>query len=219
MVKRFAMLRELASLVSDELVVFYRVGISCFEWEKLTQRREQNIIIGDMGCTTGIGIGLARALPHRKVIVVDGDGSILLEPGVLSVLAHNGPDNLIVLIHDNESYESIGWTNRGRYHTETHFRTDLEAVARGCGVHNASTVRSLDEFREVMKEALATPQLKLVVAKTEEDAAQARPRHISTKEAKYRFVRYIERSEGIQIIRLSVEKERLVDRQVSDDTD
>lgn len=218
MVKRYEMLSDLAGRIKDELVVFYRVGISCFEWEHLTRHREGNIIIGDMGCTTGIGIGLAKALPHRRVVVVDGDGSILLEPAVLVVLANYGPPNLAVLIHDNESYESIGWTEKGRFRTDTHLKTDIEAMARGAGVKNACTARTLPEFQGAMAKALASQELHVVVAKTEDQAAQAPPRHTSTKEEKYRFVRYIERSEGIRIIRLSVEKERLVDPSLRPDS-
>ena len=214
MVERYELLKELSRQIKDELVVFYRVGIACFEWAELTSGRDGNIIIGDMGCTTGIGIGLAKALPHRRVIVVDGDGSILLEPGVLVVLANCGASNLTVLVHDNESYESIGWTDKGRFRTETHRRADIEAIARGAGVAETCTVRTLPEFTQAIQRALSSPALHLIVAKTADQPAQARPRHTSTKEEKYRFVRYIERVEGIRIIRLSVEKEQLVDRRV-----
>ena len=75
-----------------------------------------------------MALGLALALPHRKVVAFDGDGSLLLNLGSLATMANQHPRNLIHIVFDNECYES----SRGAP-TATAGQADLAAIARGCG--------------------------------------------------------------------------------------
>jgi len=202
-VKRYELLKKMAEMIDDELVVGYCIGLMSYEWWDLTRDRDNSIILGSMGCSTPIGIGLAMALPHRKVVVMDSDGSTLLEPGVLTVLANNHLPNLTVVVLDNEAYESIGWTDEGRFKTETAYKTDLAAMARGAGVDDAVTIRTLEDFETKFREALDGDHLTYIVVKTEQQALQVPVKDIDAIEHKYRFIRHIEKTEGINIIKLS----------------
>jgi len=153
------------------------------------------------------------ALPHRKVIVLDSDGSTLMEPGVLPLLGNISLPNLTVVVLDNEAYESIGWKPNGeRFKTCTAGNTDLCAMARGAGIQSTMTIRDLSDFERHFKAALSGNELAYLVVKTEHQPCQAPVKDIDAVEHKYRFVRHIERTEGIQIVRLSSGRKYLFDK-------
>lgn len=147
-----------------------------------------------MGAALGMGIGLAMVLPHRKVIVLESDGSMLLSLYNLPTLGNINPANLAVFVFDNEVYSGT----RISEPSATAGRTDLAAVARGCGIERATTVRDIDDFKIQMTEALEDNGLRFIVCKVD---ATTGHRQISRPtedlwEHKYRFVRYLERTEG-----------------------
>ena len=205
MIKRFELLTKMAAMISsDHLVVGYCIGLISYEWWALTRDWENGVILGSMGCSTPLGVGVAMALPHRKVIVLDSDGSTLMEPGILPVLGNTELPNLTVVVLDNGAYESIGWRENGeRFRTYTAQNTDLAAMARGAGIKNALTIRGLDDFDKKFAAALAGKELSYLVVKTEVQPCQVPVKDIDAVEHKYRFVRYIEKSEGKTIIKLS----------------
>ncbi|MCZ6546652.1 MAG: thiamine pyrophosphate-dependent enzyme, partial [Deltaproteobacteria bacterium] len=96
---RYECLELLAPLVTDQLVVTSQSGQK-IEWGHLSNH-EGNLLLGMMGCALGVGIGLALALPHRRVIVLESDGSILLSLSSLATLANLNPHNLGVFVFDN----------------------------------------------------------------------------------------------------------------------
>jgi sulfopyruvate decarboxylase subunit beta len=147
-----------------------------------------------MGCAVGVGIGLALALPHRKVIVLDSDGSVLLSLFNLVTLGNLRPKNLVIYIFDNGVYSG----SRISYPTATSGNTDLEAMAKGAGIKKSMTLRELDEFKNHGIAALDRDELSFFVCKVEESLIHReiqRPT-VDLAENKYRFVRYLERTEG-----------------------
>ncbi|HZG69500.1 MAG TPA: thiamine pyrophosphate-dependent enzyme, partial [Herpetosiphonaceae bacterium] len=94
-----------------------------------------------MGLASSIGLGVALAQPERKVVVVDGDGSVLMNLGGLTTLARYAPPNLTHLIFDNESLLSVGG-----FPTATATGSDLAAIARGAGIASVRAVADLDAF-------------------------------------------------------------------------
>src|SRR3989442_12033285 len=89
-----------------------------------------------MGLASSIGLGIALSQPNRKVVVIDGDGSVLMNLGGLTTLARSRPKNLVHLIFDNETLLSVGGGAPGGYKwftTPTATRTDLARVAKGAG--------------------------------------------------------------------------------------
>lgn len=117
-------------------------------------------MLGTMGLSSSIGFGLALA-QKKKVISIDGDGSVLTNFGTLATIANNVADNYILLIIDNGSYGSTGDqpTYAGR-------KTSLTAVARACGCDNVVEVKAEDTGK-ALKQAIAGDKMTIIVAKCE----------------------------------------------------
>ncbi len=127
--KRYDCLRAIAPHFGEELVVT-NLGAVRHEWQAL-RPHHGNYHLQNLGLTSSMALGLALALPHRKVVAFDGDGSLLLNLGSLATIANQHPKNLVHIVFDNECYES----SRGAP-TATAGQADLAAVARGCGIAN-----------------------------------------------------------------------------------
>jgi sulfopyruvate decarboxylase subunit beta len=188
---RYQCLELLAAQMTDQLVVTSQSG-QRIEWSHLS-KHEGNLLVGMMGCAIGVGLGLALALPHRKVIVLDSDGSVLLSLFNLPTLGNLRPKNLAIYVFDNGVYSG----SRISYATATAGNTDLKAMARGAGITNAHTIRDIDDFKKKGVDALAGNELAFLVCKVEESLMHREiPRpNTDLAENKYTFVRYLERTE------------------------
>jgi sulfopyruvate decarboxylase subunit beta len=188
---RYQCLELLAAKMTDQLVVTSQSG-QRIEWSHLS-KHEGNLLVGMMGCAIGVGMGLALALPHRKVIVLDSDGSVLLSLFNLATLGNLQPKNLAIYVFDNGVYSG----SRISYATATSGNTDLEAMAKGAGIKSARTIRELEEFKNQGVDALAGNELAFFVCKVEESLMHREiPRpNTDLAENKYTFVRYLERTE------------------------
>jgi sulfopyruvate decarboxylase subunit beta len=82
-----------------------------------------------MGLASSMGLGIALSIPTHKVVVIDGDGSLLMNLGTLSTMARYKPGNLLHIVFDNESLLSVGG-----FPTATSTGTDLAGIARASGV-------------------------------------------------------------------------------------
>jgi thiamine pyrophosphate-dependent acetolactate synthase large subunit-like protein len=185
-------LELLAAKMTDQLVVTSQSG-QRIEWAHLC-KHEGNLLVGMMGCAIGVATGLALALPRRKVIALDSDGSVLLSLFNLATLGNLRPKNLVVYVFDNGAYSG----SRISCPTATAGRTDLTAMARGAGISNAHTISEIEEFKNRGLEALRQNELAFFVCKVEESLLHRKiPRpNIDLAENKYTFVRYLERTEG-----------------------
>jgi sulfopyruvate decarboxylase subunit beta len=192
--KRIDCLKLLKELTPDDTLVVVTLGVTTDEWYDLGHR-EATMYLPAMGTITPVGLGLALALPHRRVLVLDSDGSLLLSLGALTVVGARAPGNFGVIVFDNGCYESIGGAP-----TATATGTDLALVARGCGIKDAATVSDLDSFRAAALRALHEPGPLFVTARIERAIAKVKPKTTDIFEDKYQFVRYVERTEGIQIL-------------------
>ena len=123
---RSDVLKTLIPLISDELVVT-NIGLPSQEMHLLDDQPTNFYMLGTMGLASSIGLGLAMAQP-KKVIAIDGDGSVLMNLGTLPTIANNQVPNFILLIIDNGSYGSTG--DQATY---AGMRTSLADVARACG--------------------------------------------------------------------------------------
>jgi len=184
-------LELLAGKMTDQLVVTSQSG-QRIEWSHLSQH-EGNLLVGMMGCAIGVATGLALALPHRKVIALDSDGSVLLSLFNLPTLGNLQPKNLVVYVFDNGVYSG----SRISYPTATAGNTDLAAVAKGAGIKNVMTIRNLEQFKTDGVAALDRNELSFIVCKVEESLLHREiPRPVTDlAENKYTFVRYLERTE------------------------
>jgi sulfopyruvate decarboxylase subunit beta len=140
-----------------------------------------------MGLASSIGLGLSMHLPDERVIVLDGDGSVLMNLGTFATLARYRPRNLIHIVFDNGSLLSTGGFDS---HT-TAGVTDLAAIARGAGIEHAESVNTDVEFGEAFVAALERDDLTVIVAKV----AAVGPEHygmdLQLPENAFRFKRWI----------------------------
>ncbi len=191
--KRFDCLQAIAPHFHEELVVTNLGGVR-HEWHYL-RPFPGNYHLQNLGLTSSVGLGLALALPHRKVVVFDGDGSMLLNLGGLATTANLRPKNLILTVFDNECYES----SRGAP-TATAGAADLVAIARGAGFTHAGVARDVRQFEAAFIEALKGEDLYFILAKVEPGIADVPPAPLDSQENKYTFVRHIEKSENLSIL-------------------
>ena len=189
---RYECFEWLAPQMTNQLVVTSLSG-QRVEWGHLS-KREADLNLGSMGNALAVVIGLALALPHRKVFVFESDGSILLSLFNLPTLANLNPTNMAVFVFDNEAYSGT----RISYPSATAGKTDLAAVAKGSGIDHAVTVSELKDFQREATAALNESGLRFVVCKIEESLGHRKITRSNADllETKYRFVRYLERTEG-----------------------
>ena len=136
-----------------------------------TGDRPQNFYIwNSLGMAPSIGLGLALVQSTQKVIVLDGDGSTLMNLGAFPTIARIAPSNLMHIIWDNGQYQLTG----GQL-TATATVTDLVAMGKGAGIKKAVEIRSLTEFKTGLGTWLSEPGPWLIVAKTDDSPAPARP--------------------------------------------
>jgi sulfopyruvate decarboxylase subunit beta len=208
---RYEWLASLAAKVpEDALVMSTYIGAVSFEWAHHTKEHSRSAHLGQMGDVIGLAVGLALALPHRKVVGLDGDGSVLMELGQLVLMGQTAPDNLVVFVADNGCYESIGWGSKGPRPTATAAKADLASLARAAGVPYAATVNTFVELERELDLAFSEGGCRFVDVRTQPGHARVPPRQVDGVEDKYRFVRYVERIEGIQVLRLAQQDRQLM---------
>jgi sulfopyruvate decarboxylase subunit beta len=195
--KRFDCMKALAARLKDELVIL-SLGASVDEWYNAAPHmRSASLFQQQLGCVTPEAFGLAVGLPHRRIVSLDTDGGMMFNLGILATLGNEQPKNLLVVVWDNECYQSIGGPPT---HTASG-RVDLAAIARGAGVEQAFTVRTVGEFDAHCARGLASDVPYIVVAKV---AGTVQPdikrKHSDGREDKYIFVRHVEASENIVIM-------------------
>lgn len=156
---RSEILRDIAPIIRDHLVVC-NIGLPSQELHLTDDQPTNFYMLGTMGLSSSIGLGLALA-QGKKVISIDGDGSVLTNFGTLPTIANNVADNFILLIIDNGSYGSTG--DQPTYAGK---KTSLTAVAKACGCENVIECRAEDTGRTIQA-ALDSNKMTIIVAKCE----------------------------------------------------
>jgi thiamine pyrophosphate-dependent acetolactate synthase large subunit-like protein len=149
LLNRFDITKRLVARLDHDEAVIGGIGYTNFDlWA--AKRRPQNFyMLGSMGLAVPIALGVALAQPHRKVIALEGDGSILMQVGSLATVAALRQNNLAIVIMDNGTYQITG----GQL-TATGHGADIVAMARGAGI--AQSVWAADEgaFEELVELSL-----------------------------------------------------------------
>jgi sulfopyruvate decarboxylase subunit beta len=193
--KRIECLKVLGELAGDALATT-SAGANTVEWNTC-RPSDGNIRVRTLGLTCSVALGMALGLPKRKVIALDGDGSLLMNLCALPTIARANPSNLIHIVFDNQSYESSAEID-----TATGSGTDLVGMAKSAGIKKALWVRTVDEFREAAKEALEGNTLTFIGAKIELSRAKVSPYPTDEVENKYLFIRHVEKTEKIDILKM-----------------
>jgi len=173
--------------LEDKIVVTI-MGACAQELYNLGDRDNFFYLQHAMGLASSIGLGLAMHLPAERVIVLDGDGSVLMNLGTFVTLARYRPRNLIHVVFDNGSLLSTGGFES---QTATGV-TDIAAIARGAGIEHVATASTTIEFGEAFLAALECEGLSVIVAKV----AAVGPEHygmdLQLPENAFRFRRWIQ---------------------------
>lgn len=140
-----------------------------------------------MGMASSMGLGIALALPEQQVVVLDGDGSLLMNLGTLSTLARYRPGNLLHIVFDNESLLSVGG-----FPTATSTGTDLAGVARACGVPRVEEANTPERLKQAVSEALASDTLTTIVSKVEAVGPKSFHMDLPLLENRFQFKRALE---------------------------
>src|SRR5215470_1875077 len=191
--KRFICLQMLAAVAGDALVVS-SAGAMTLEWNSL-RASDGNFRVRTLGLCSSIALGMALGLPGRKIVALDGDGSLLMNLSSLPTIARMKPENLTHIVFDNEVYEASGSKQ-----TATAAGTDLVGVALAAGIKNALWANSLDDFERAVKAALKGRGPNFIGAKVSTERVEVAPYPIDEVENKYRFIRYVEKTEKISIL-------------------
>jgi sulfopyruvate decarboxylase subunit beta len=192
--RRFDCLTVLAAAANDALVVS-SAGAMTLEWNSL-RLSDGNFRVRTLGLCSSIALGMALGLPDRKVIALDGDGSLLMNLCSLPTIARMRPKNLIHIVFDNEIYEASGGKK-----TATSTGTDLVGIARAAGIKNALWSNSVDDFRQSVDVAIKGAELYFIGAKVTAERADVPAYPLDEVENKYRFIRHVEKTAGSEILK------------------
>jgi len=140
-----------------------------------------------MGLASSMGLGIAMVMPEHKVIVLDGDGSLLMNLGTLSTMARYKPGNLLHIVFDNESLLSVGG-----FPTATAIGTDLAGIARASGVPNVLEADTIESLTVSVKDALASNALTTIVSKVEAIGPKTFHMDLPLLENRFQFMRHLQ---------------------------
>ena len=146
----------------EQAIVVTIMGAVAAELQSIGHRPNFFYLQHAMGLASSMGLGIALARPDRQVVVLDGDGSVLMNLGGLTTLARYRPRNLVHVVFDNESLLSVGG-----FPTATSTGSDLAGIAAAAGVPRTCTVRALDAFVQAFDDAIHAHDLSTLVAKVE----------------------------------------------------
>ncbi len=182
--RRDAVLEILRDAVRpDDIVV--AVYQTLFDWMAICPRDLNYVATGAMGQASSHGLGLALANPDRRVLVLDGDGSLLMNLGSLATIADSAPGNFLHMVFVNGVYEV-----NGAHPVPAAGRMDFAAAARAAGYRRAVSWRRLAEFRDQHAEFLKGQGPALAELAIEPGRKYPRDyRYIHSPEARNRFRR------------------------------
>jgi sulfopyruvate decarboxylase subunit beta len=182
---RLDALRAIYDKLAERVVVTI-MGAVAAELQSIGHRPNFFYLQHAMGLASSMGLGIALSRPELPVVVLDGDGSVLMNLGGLTTLARYRPKNLLHIVFDNESLLSVGG-----FPTATSTGSDIAGIARAAGVPRAASVRSLDEFTRAFDDALAANELTTIVAKVEAAGPSAYVTDLALLENRFQFQRYL----------------------------
>ncbi len=159
---RFSATKRLLEIV-DDLPIVSNLGPTTDELWHAGHRDRNFYTYGSMGMCSSIALGMALST-DETVISLDGDGSLLMNMGTIATIGREAPTNLIVIVWDNEQ-----WAQTGYQASHTAFGTDLEEVAKGCGIEKTATVLDEEELESAVLRALEEEGPWFIVAKIVEE--------------------------------------------------
>jgi sulfopyruvate decarboxylase subunit beta len=195
--QRIDVIKAIAPMVTADDLCVSSIGGLWDDWWNYSPPGDNTFYPGILGSITTTALGLAVALPHRRIVAFETDGSVLMNTGAMCTLGGERPQNLTVLVVDNGIYENIGGPP-----TLTSKNTDLAKMAEGAGCLNCVTARDLPTVTREFQRMLVDREMGYLVAKIDPgkypwEWKDRKP--TDGMEDKYRFLRYVEKLENIVI--------------------
>jgi sulfopyruvate decarboxylase subunit beta len=182
--------RECIELLYPELensVVVTIMGACAQELYDLGHRENFFYLQHAMGLASSIGLGIAVHRPEQRVVVLDGDGSVLMNLGTFATMARYAPSNLVHIVFDNGSLLSTGGFES---HT-TSGVTDLAGIARAAGVRHVADTDDIMAFGEAILDAFDREGPSVVVARVKAVGPDHYGMDLHLPENAFRFARYL----------------------------
>jgi len=163
---RFELTKRLVGQLKHDEAVIGGIGNANFDLWASGQRPQNFYMLGSMGLTIPIALGVAIAQPKRHVIALEGDGSLLMQLGCLATVAMRAPKNLTMVVWDNGIYQITG--NQPSASATT---ADLIAIARGSGLSKSAWAADEDGFDRLFATALKDGGPSLIAARIDHKPA------------------------------------------------
>ena len=175
-------------LIRDDVIVVTIMGAVAVELYNLGHRHNFFYLEHAMGLASSMGLGIALAMPTNPVVVIDGDGSLLMNLGTLSTLARYRPGNLTHVVFDNESLLSVGG-----FPTATSTGTDLAGIASASGVPSVIRADAVEEFAQAFETAVNGYALTTIVGKVDAVGPKSFHMDLPLLENRFQFRRHLQR--------------------------
>ena len=166
---RDAALQAILDVIPDDALIVAPTGLASRALFRLGDAPSRFYMMGSMGHAPALGLGIAAAT-DRRVIVLDGDGSMLMRLSGLAFVGARAPGNLLHIVLDNGIHESTG----GQMSLSP--RTDLCAIAAACGYRASAEAHSTETLTRVTRELLRKPGPAFIRVFTSAERAKAPPR-------------------------------------------
>src|SRR5262249_46038617 len=163
---RFEVTKRLVGKLRREEAVIGGIGNTNFDLWAAGHRPQNFYMLGSMGLACPIALGVAIAQPKRRVIALEGDGSLLMQLGSLATIAMLKPKNLAIVVMDNASYQITG-----SQPTATAASADIVAIARGAGIPQSQWAADEADFEQLADRALVGDGPWLIALKIDDQPA------------------------------------------------
>jgi phosphonopyruvate decarboxylase len=183
---RYEVLSEILKLADSSTVLIAATGYTGRELYEAGDVANNFYMVGSMGCASPLGMGLAMARPDLRVVVIDGDGALLMRMGAAAVLAAYAPSNLVHVLLDNNAHDSTGGQKT------VSDRIDFVGFAAAVGYGNSFHAHSVDDVTRMVADSLSSGRLGFVYLRTRPGAKPnlGRPK-TRPPEVRERFSRFI----------------------------
>jgi thiamine pyrophosphate-dependent acetolactate synthase large subunit-like protein len=160
---RFDVTSRLIGKLKHEEAVVGGIGNTNFDLWAAGHRPQNFYMLGSMGLAFPIALGVALAQPDRRVVALEGDGSLLMQLGALSTIAALKPKNLIMIVMDNGIYQITG-----AQPTPAAGVADIVAIATGSGLANSVWAADEEDFERLVDEALSASEPSLIAVRIDD---------------------------------------------------
>jgi thiamine pyrophosphate-dependent acetolactate synthase large subunit-like protein len=160
---RLDLTRRLLARLGHEEAVIAGIGNTNFDLWAAGQRAQNFYMLGSMGLAFPIALGVAIAQPQRRVVAIEGDGSLLMQLGCLTTIAAQAPRNLTLIVMDNGIYQITGGQP-----TPAAAVSDIVAIARGCGLSESAWALDEEDFERLLASALSARKPVLIAGRIDD---------------------------------------------------